>query len=175
LLFVQKDKMVYERPQLREDLAYEQARTTLIALLRQPADTDLSGDGTSDPATLADALVAKKFSEEELKTVLETRLPDQIPWIAKVSYPDGSSIKADHVESIGWITRIFTLTGSAESLIEARAPRASVQLPGGATVELLYADRPTIEYLLSYKGERTKEQVDSDVSEIMRQNEEETK
>ena len=48
LLLTQKERMVYEREQFDDDLAYEITRTALLNLLRTPMDVDLNGDGKNE-------------------------------------------------------------------------------------------------------------------------------
>lgn len=149
LLFLEKDTLQTTRPELNQDLLQQQTDMTLLALLRTPVMIDMNGDNVLDQVTFATAL-SKGMSKEEIIKIINSNLERNVPIYCKIQTPK---------ETIE-----FKRMNKAEDMILSRAPRAKILLPGNVQVELLYADKNVLYYLLSYKGEK---KAKSDAEAIM--------
>jgi len=108
LLFIEKANFNPFSQSLVDDVRQQKGHTTLISLLRQPIQFDISGDGVPDSATVTDAIIHKE------EAVIEQAFGNLYgAYRYTITYPNGTKLegKADHelvgLTEFGSIVEIF--------------------------------------------------------------------
>lgn len=132
LLFIERDRLQDERPQLTGDLLNHKADAALMSVLRTPVRFDLNGDGKDEAHTLAAFVVANsdRSNDDALEEAFDRAFPAGIAYKVTVRYPD---------------PLVFHRENESREVIE-NFQVANALLPDGIDVEIWYVDANTKRY-----------------------------
>lgn len=149
LLTIERDNFEPLRSTLEQEMAQQRADAALIAFLRQPLVADIDRDGTAEPATVAEAIVAGDIPAVEKHVKSSPAFSKLDISYPGTMYPANTTVVERLPENRFWRTRILV-----------QIPQGRTTLPGSdgnIEVALTYADAHTIELMLAAYDPKTRE------------------